>query len=264
MPRTFCGDLRRFRPSAICRRHDCDGIPPIPEIDVVFHELTWTFGRELTSGFSFGPVIFYDGQGFLVSGAAGFDGVTDLDGGSVCVDAGSLFAVQLADYVQQAHLPLVARLVAGRDAAARAFFAGRCDALSADASTLISIASDHDPGGFAILPERISKEPLAPIVRAEDTTLLEVLRWTIYAMIDAEERGLTSSTVGRSTLSPPSVPASAVVGLSPEWSRRVVKEVGNYGEVYAHHFEQPDGVHFARGLNALWRNGGLMYAPPLR
>ncbi len=235
-----------------------------PDIDVVFHQLTWTFDRELTSGLSFGPVTFYDGQAFLVRAEAGFSTLADLDGGSICVDSQSLSAAQLDDYLRQTHRSVIMRLSDDRNATEAAFFAGRCDALSADASLLVSIASDHDPKKFALLPERISKEPLAPVVRAQDATLLAVLRWTIYAMMDAEELGITSSNVDDSgSLSTP-LPASTVLGLSPDWARNVVKEVGNYGEVYARHFERPDTVQFARGLNALWNAGGILFAPPLR
>ena len=152
----------------------------------------------------------------------------------------------------------------GQDAATAAFFAGRCDVLSADASLLLSVASDHSPGELAILPELISKEPLAPVVRAQDTALLQVLRWTIYAMIDATERDITS-TAGADDSAPSCrrYPRRRSLAFG-RLDRNVVREVGSYGEIYARHFERPDGVRLARGLNAPWNQGGLLYAPPLR
>ena len=241
-----------------------------PDTDVVFRGLSWTFTRELTSGMGFGPVYFHDGQTFLVRSQSGARGAGDLAGTTVCVAAATHFASALDEYARSGAARLVALPTADRAGAYAAFLAGRCAAVTDDATELFAFAAGHEPDRFTILPERISDEPLAGVVRRGDEDLLTVLRWTVFAVIAAEELGLTAASVDDAARarSPAAaaflaLPASAVLGLEVGWTRAVIRAVGNYGEIYRRNFARPGGADLPRGRNELSTHGGLLYAPPL-
>ena len=243
------------------------------QIDIVSRRLTWSLRREGLRVL-FGPVTFYDGQGFLVPRASGVERAAQLADVPVCVAEGSEHDVTLTSYFRRHRLML--RKVPVRDgtAAGRALAAGDCRAFSADVSELASVRSGlADPAAFQILKERISSEPLSQLVRQEDTDLFNVLRWTVFAMIAAEELGVTSGNVERMAASgDPDVrrllgvsPGNGqALGLEESWARHVIESVGNYGEVFERNLGPSTPIGMERGLNALQTAGGLMFAPPLR
>jgi general L-amino acid transport system substrate-binding protein len=243
------------------------------DIDLVSRRLTWSLRRE-GMHVLFGPVTFYDGQGFLVTEQLQADGVAALSGMSVCVAEGSEHDVTLTAYFRRHQIALKKVGVADGAAAGRALAEGRCQAFSADVSELASVRSTlENPRGFRILADRISREPLAQLVRQEDLDLFNVLRWTVFAMIAAEERGVSSANVSEMAASgDPEIARllgtspgnGAALGLDEAWARRVIAEVGNYGEVFERNLGMSTPIAMERGLNALWTRGGLLFAPPLR
>ena len=243
------------------------------DIDIVSRRLTWSLRREGLHVL-FGPVTFYDGQGFLIPEQVKVDRVSDLAALPVCVAGGSEHDVTLTAYFRRHQIPLDGIRVADGAAGGRALADGRCQAFSADVSELASVRSRMDnPRGFRILPDRISREPLAQLVRQEDTDLFNVLRWTVFAMIAAEELGVTSASVSKlaapddpdvSRLLGTSPGNGAALGLDEGWARHVIADVGNYGEVFERNLGMSTPIAMDRGLNALWTRGGLLYAPPLK
>jgi general L-amino acid transport system substrate-binding protein len=243
-----------------------------PDTDLVSRRLTWSLQRE-GMGLLFGPVMFYDGQGFLVPARLPAQKVRQLANARICVVAGGLSESNLTTYFRSHNLALRKILIQIGQVEA-AFSAGRCDAFTADVSELGSLRSGTaKPDTFRILSEQISKEPLAQVVRAADVDLFDVLRWTIFAMIDAEELGVTSGNVAEMAKSGnPDVrrllgvtPGNGkALGLDEAWAYNVVKTVGNYGEVYERNVGTGSPIKLPRGVNALWSAGGLMFAPPLR
>ena len=243
------------------------------ETDIVSRRLTWSLARE-GLGLLFGPVTFYDGQGFLVARRLHANETTQLSGKTICVDAGTVFESNLSSSFAAQGLVLNKRLTNSRGEIAGALADGLCDAYTADISELGSIRS-HLPrrDDFEILPARISKEPLAQVVRQQDADLYQVLRWTVFAMIDAEELGIASDNVDRMTSSQNSevkrllgvTPGNGkALGVSERWAYDVIKRVGNYGEVFDRNVGSKSSIQLERGLNRLWTAGGLIYAPPLR
>jgi general L-amino acid transport system substrate-binding protein len=243
------------------------------DIDMVSRRLTWSLRRE-GMHVLFGPVTFYDGQGFLVPERRAAGGAAALAGVPVCVAEGSEHDVTLTAYFRRHQIALEKVGVADGAAAGRALAEGRCQAFSADVSELASVRSTMaNPRGFRILADRISREPLAQLVRQEDVDLFNILRWTVFAMIAAEERGVSSANVSEMAASddpeigrllgtsPGNGPA---LGLDEEWARHVIAEVGNYGEVFERNLGMSTPLAMERGLNALWTRGGLLFAPPLR
>jgi general L-amino acid transport system substrate-binding protein len=252
------------------------------DIDLVSRRLTWSLRRE-GMGVLFGPVTFYDGQGFLVSGrlrvaavaaVAGVDGAAGLAGVPICVAENSEHDVSLMAYFRRHRISLDRVAVADAAAAGRALAEGRCQAFSADVSELASVRSTMaDPRAFRILADRITSEPLAQLVRQEDVDLFNVLRWTVFAMITAEELGVTSTNVGEMANSENpdvgrllgTVPGNgAALGLDEAWARRVIADVGNYAEVFERNLGMSTPIGMERGPNALWSSGGLLFAPPLK
>jgi general L-amino acid transport system substrate-binding protein len=242
------------------------------DIDVVSRRLTWSLRRE--GRVRFGPVTFYDGQGFLVPEQLKVERASELAGIPVCVAEGSEHDVTLTAYFRRHQIAFDKVGVADGPAGGRALAEGRCQAFSADVSELASIRSTMDPPrGFRILADRISSEPLAPLVRQEDVDLLNVLRWTIFAMIAAEELGVTSANVSEmaarddpeiARLLGTSPGNGAALGLDEAWARHVIADVGNYGEVFERNLGMGTPIALERGLNALWTRGGLLFAPPLK
>jgi general L-amino acid transport system substrate-binding protein len=243
-----------------------------PDIDMVVHGLTWTFAREGNLGVRFGPVVFYDGQALLTRTSTGLAALPDLAGREVCARTGGEIIGNLQRAFADRNLPIRIHALATRTDAEEAFFAGRCEALTADATELAAalLIRPKVAGDYRLLPERLSKEPLAPLLRRGDDELFDIVRWAVFALIEAEELGVTSATVGtdgdggHSAVRAFHAAASQRLGLSPGWSSSVVRAVGNYGEIYARHFGPDTPARMDRGQNALWSDGGLMFAPPIR
>jgi general L-amino acid transport system substrate-binding protein len=243
-----------------------------PDIDLVSRRLTWSLQRE-GMGLLFGPVMFYDGQGFLVPSRLPAQKLRQLSNARICVVAGGLSESNLTTYFRSHNLTLRKILIQTAQLEAE-FTAARCDAFTADVSELGSLRSGmRKPDTFRILSEQISREPLAQLVRATDVDLFDVLRWTIFAMINAEELGVTSGNVAAMAKSGnPDVrrllgvtPGNGkALGLDEAWAYHIVETVGNYGEVYERNVGTGSAIKLSRGVNALWSAGGLMFAPPLR
>ncbi len=243
-------------------------------IDVVVRRLTWSLRREGDSGLRFGPIMFYDGQGFLVAKRTGATRLEQLSGIPICVERGSLSEAGLQSYFPAHKLALVEVPVTSATDVPSALDTRRCGAYSGDMSELGSILSRMaNRNEFEILPEQISKEPLAPLIRRGDDAFFDVVRWTVFAMIEAEELGVTSANVDamRQSRDPDIrrllgvLPGNGkILGLDEQWAYYVIKTVGNYGEAFDRNVGRGSPIKLPRGLNRLWTQGGLMYAPPLR
>jgi general L-amino acid transport system substrate-binding protein len=243
-----------------------------PDIDLVSRRLTWSLQRE-GMGLLFGPVMFYDGQGFLVPAKIPAQRVGQLANARICVVPGGVSEFNLTAYFRSHNLALRKETIQIGQLETE-LLAGRCDAFSADVSELGSLRSTmRKPDAFRILSEQISKEPLAQVVRKGDVDLFDVLRWTVYAMIAAEELGVTSGNVAEMAKSGNAdirrllgvTPGTGkALGLDAAWAYNVVKTVGNYGEIYERNVGMASPIKLPRGVNALWSAGGLMFAPPLR
>jgi len=243
------------------------------DIDIVSRRLTWSLRRE-GLGLLFGPVMFYDAQGFLVAGAGPIRSVRQLSNQPVCVLPGGENEFNLSTYFKLHDLVLKKVLLRSLQQADAELAAKRCVAWSADISELGSVRSRmRDGRQFAILPEQISREPLSQVVRQGDDQFFNLLRWTVFAMIAAEEFGVTSANVDEMTKSPNpeikrllgAIPGNGQsLGVDEKWAYSVVKTVGNYGEVFERNVGRSTPIGLERGLNRLWTAGGLMYAPSLR
>jgi general L-amino acid transport system substrate-binding protein len=242
------------------------------DIDIVSRRLTWSLRRE-GLGLLFGPVMFYDGQGFLVPRQGSIRNVRQLSNQPICVVPGGENEFNLNTYFKLNNLVLKKVLLRSLDQAAGELSARHCAAFSADISELGSVRSTMRDKPFDILPERISKEPLAQVVRQGDDQLFNLLRWTVFAMLGAEELGVTSANVDEMTKSPdPDVKRLLGViagngqslGLDEKWAYYVIKTVGNYGEAFERNVGSRSAIGLDRGLNRLWSDGGLMYAPSMR
>lgn len=255
----------RFSPVATARE-----FTDRSNIDVAFHRLTVNFSRAVTSGLAFGPITFHDGQAFLVRDGFSAESIAALPRSTICVAEGSKMAANLQQFLAESGLGHTVHPANGFAEAMRAFFRGDCDVLSEDASRLFAVASERMAGALRLLGDRISREPLAPVVRREDRDLLTVVTWTIHAVIHAEEVGVSSQNLSDPALKTSrrrarflNLPAALVLNLKPDWAKAVIGQVGNYGEIFARHFRRPGAPDLKRGRNRLWRNGGLLYAPPL-
>ncbi len=245
------------------------------DLDIVTRRITWSLTRAATNDLMFGPTVFYDGQGFLVPKYLGTTSADQLSGVSICVQTVENHAATLAAYALENNLNITSVPIESDSDVKQAFEAGRCAAYSADISLLgaAKLALGPSPDDFLILPTLMSKEPLAPLVRTGDDQFFEVVRWTIFAMIAAEEFGITSKNVDDEleTKNPEIrrllgvVPGNgAALGLDEDWAYNVIKSVGNYGEMFDRNVGQNSPIKLDRGLNKLWTDGGLMYAPRLR
>lgn len=247
------------------------------ESDMLSRTTTWTTTRDTQLGLDFTTVTFYDGQGFLVSKASGIKSATDLDGASVCVLTGTTTELNLADYFRSKGMSFTPVTYEDVNVLVSTFLKGGCDAYTNDKSGLASRRSAFpNPADYVILPETISKEPLGPVVREGDNQWGDIVRWSVYAMISAEELGLNSQNVddARANSKNPEIRRMLGVegnlhtglGLPPEWAYNIIKTVGNYGEVYEANVgaETPTNIPRDGSLNALWTNGGLIYSPPFR
>ena len=243
------------------------------DIDVVSRRLSWTLERE-GRGLLFGPVMFYDGQGFLVSKTLHIKTLREVPNARICVLPGAENEFNLNTYLRTHNLPFEKVLLRSLDQVETELTSGRCNVLTADISELGSVRARMRNGDeFEILQEQISKEPLAQLVRQGDDQFFNILRWTVFAMIAAEELGITSANVDAMTASENldvkrllgMVPGNGrALGLDERWAANIIRAVGNYGEAFDRNVGAGSRVRLERGLNALWTNGGLMYAPLLR
>ena len=246
------------------------------EIDILSRNTTWTLTRDASLGLVFAGVTFYDGQGFMVPASLGVKSAKELSGAEVCVQTGTTTELNLADYFRANNMEFKPVVFESLEESKVAFFNGRCQVYTTDASGLASIRAvdASKPEDYVILPELISKEPLGPVVRRGDEDWFTIAKWAIYATIEAEEAGVTSKNVDQmkkdsknptvQRLLGTSGDMGKLLGLDPEWAYRIIKQVGNYGEIYARSVGPETPLKLDRGLNALWTNGGLMYAMPIR
>ena len=244
------------------------------EIDMLSRETTWTSSRESTLGFVFGPVVFYDGQGFMVKKKLNVSSAKDLNGASICVQQGTTTELNLADYFRTNNMKYEPVAFQSVEETIKAYDSGRCDAFTDDTSGLYAERVRlSNPDDNVILPEVISKEPLAPVVRQGDDQWFDVLRWSVYSMINAEELGVTSKNVDDMKKSDnPNIKRmlgtegdqGKALGLSNDWAYNIIKQLGNYGEMFDRNVGEGSPLKIKRGLNALWNKGGIQYAPPIR
>ena len=241
------------------------------QVDVVLETLTWTQTREAANGLAFAGINFYDGQSFLVRKASGAKTAKDLAGATICTTQGSTSELNLADWSKSTGANIHPVVFERAPDGLAAYDSGRCDSYSTDASQLAGNRTIlRSPEEHIVLPDRISKEPVGPAVRKGDEQWLDIVKWVGFALINAEELGVTQANVDEMLKSPnPQVQrmlgvsgdAGKLMGLDNRWAYYAIKAVGNYGEIYDRHFG-PIGL--PRGPNRLWKDGGLMYAPPIR
>ncbi|WP_142850170.1 amino acid ABC transporter substrate-binding protein [Telmatospirillum sp. J64-1] len=246
------------------------------EVDVLFRSTTWTYSRDAAMGVHFASTIFYDGQAFMMRRSQGVTRLSEVPAGaSVCVQAGTTAHQNLTDYLQVHRLDLRLMVFNSEQEMKTAFFTDRCDLYTSDSLLLMALrlSAAPNPDDFLILPERISKEPMTPAVRDDDPAWFNILRWVIFVMIEAEEREITQANAPemRSHGNPEnrrllgSVPGiGGPLGLDDEWAYRILRTVGNYGEIFERHLGAKSPLQLERGLNDLWTRGGLLYASPMR
>lgn len=244
------------------------------EIDLLSRNTTWTQTRDTSLGINFAGVTYYDGQGFMVRKDLGVTSALELDGASVCTNQGTTTEVNLADYFRANNMTFEPVVFVKADEVVAAYDSGRCDVYTTDASGLAAQRTKlAEPAAHIVLPEIISKEPLGPAVRHGDDQFFDVVSWVINATVEAEEMGLTSSNISRLLVDSNSATPAELrfvgregalgenLGLDAKWSYNVIRLVGNYGEIWDRNIS---GLELPRGLNNLWNNGGIMYAPPVR
>lgn len=245
------------------------------QIDILSRITSWTLTRDASLGLHYVAVTYFDGQGFIVPKKLKLNSARQLKGAQVCVQSGTTTEKNLADYSRRHQLNLKPVVYDTYEAAFKAYFSGRCQAYTTDASGLASVRNKEapKPDDHVILPDLISKEALGPMVKRGDDEWLAIARWTIYALLEAEEMGLTQANIDKRKLE--SDPAIArltgtgedmgkLLGLDKEWALRAVRAVGNYGEIFDRHVGPGSALKLPRGMNRLWNQGGLMYPPPLR
>jgi len=244
------------------------------EIDILSRTTTWTMSRDTDLGITFVGVMYYDGQGFMVREADGISSALELSGAAICIESGTTTELNAADYFAANNLEFNTVVFVDQDEVVKAYEDGRCDVYTTDSSALASERSRlANPADHIILPEIISKEPLGPVVRQGDDRWLKINRWAYYALLEAEELGVTSANIDEMLGSDnPAIKRllgvegdfGAPIGLSKDWAYQIIKLVGNYGEVYDRNVGPATPIGLERGLNALWTNGGLQYAMPIR
>ncbi|MBT0570684.1 amino acid ABC transporter substrate-binding protein [Curvibacter sp. CHRR-16] len=246
------------------------------EIDVLARNTTWTFNRDAALGLAWVGINFYDGQAFLVRKKPGLNSVKQLAGATICVESGSTTEKNLADYFKANKMAYKAVVFDQEEASQQALGSGRCQAYTNDYGALAVLKAQvlKDPDNYVILPEIISKEPLGPAVRRGDDEWFAIARWTLYAMVEAEELGISSANIDnlKASSAEPAIKRfvgsgddmGKFLGLDKEWSYRIVKTVGNYGESFERNLGQGSKFKLPRGRMNLWTKGGLMMSPPLR
>ncbi|WP_028305208.1 amino acid ABC transporter substrate-binding protein [Oceanospirillum maris] len=244
------------------------------EIDMLSRVTTWTLTRDSSLGMNFTGVTYYDGQGFLINKNLGVKSALELDGASMCIQSGTTTELNAADYFRENNMEFEPVVFDTSDQTVKGFEAGRCDVLTSDQSQLYALRIKlANPGAAIILPEIISKEPLGPVVRQGDDGWFNVVRWSLFAMINAEELGLTSKNIdSKKSDKNPNIArfigSEGIKGtglaLTDQWAYNIVKQVGNYGEAFDRNLGAGSALKIERGMNALWNKGGLQYAPPIR
>ena len=244
------------------------------EVDVLIRNTTWTSSRDSSLGLSFTGVDYYDGQGFMVRKTLKVNSALELNGASVCVQQGTTTELNLADFFRAHNMQLKSVTFATANEAIKAYDAGRCDSYTTDASGLYAERLRlANPDDHNILPEIISKEPLGPAVRHGDDQWFDIVKWTLFAMLNAEELGITQANVDDMVKSTnPDIKRfvgtegnyGEQLGLTKDWAVRIVKLVGNYGEAFERNVGSGSPLKIDRGLNKLWNKGGVQYAPPIR
>ncbi|PPQ42214.1 amino acid ABC transporter substrate-binding protein [Rhodopseudomonas palustris] len=244
------------------------------EIDVLSRNTTWTLSRDTSLGVNFAGVSYYDGQGFMAKKSLKVNSALELNGASICVQTGTTNEQNVADYFKGNNMKYEVIAFANADEAVKAYESGRCDVFTSDVSQLyaqrLKLAT---PADHAVLPEVISKEPLGPLVRHGDDQWFDIVKWTLFALVNAEELGVTQKNVDEMAKSDkPELKRvfgtdgnlGEQLGLTKDWVARIVKATGNYGESFERNVGSGSKLEIARGLNKLWNKGGIMYAPPIR
>ena len=244
------------------------------EIDLLSRNTTWTHTRDTSLGINFAAVTYYDGQGFMVRKDLGITSALELDGASVCTNQGTTTELNMADYFRANGMSYEPVVFVKADEVVAAYDSGRCDVYTTDASGLAAQRTKlADPDAHMVLPEIISKEPLGPAVPHGDDQFFDIVKWTVFATVEAEEMGLTSDNIARLLIdSNNPTPAQKRfvgtegalgenLGLDKKWAYNVIRQVGNYGEIWEKNVAP---LELPRGVNELWTNGGVMYAPPMR
>ena len=246
------------------------------EIDLLARNTTWTFSRDTDLKFDFVGVNYYDGQGFIVPTALGVSSATELDGATICIQTGTTTELNLADYFRVNDMSYEPVPIETEAEARTQFLAGACDVYTTDRSALASVRVTYpSPDDYVILPEVISKEPLGPLVRHGDSEWGDIVRWTYYALVAAEQYGVTQDNVEEMAAEAGDNPEvnrllgtegelGAMIGLENSWAKDAIAAVGNYGEIFSRNIGEDSPVGLERGLNALYTEGGLQYAPPFR
>lgn len=265
------GDARKVRYTPLTAQQRFTALQS-GEVDVLARNTTWTLSRDAGGAINFVGINYYDGQGFMVPRKANVKSAKQLGGATVCVQPGTTNELNLADYFRANHMKLKTVVIEKLEEVLNAYFAGRCDAYTTDASGLAALRASRapNPADHVILPELISKEPLGPAVRHGDDRWFDIVKWSLFAMIEAEELGLTSKNIdAQAKDGGPEIQRfvgasgdlGKLLGLDDRWAFNIVKQVGNYGESFDANLKP---LGFERGLNKLWKNGGLLYAPPIR
>jgi general L-amino acid transport system substrate-binding protein len=245
------------------------------EIDILSRNTTWTLNRDASLGLHFTGTTYYDGQGFMVTKKSKITSAKSLKGATVCVQSGTTTEKNLNDFSKMNNLNIKPVVFDTLEATNKAYFSGRCQAYSTDASGLASVRNKEagNPDDHVILPDLISKEPLGPSVRRGDDEFFAIVKWVVFALIEAEEYGITQDNVDQMKNSTDPVvlrilgaseDTGKLLGLDKEWAYRAIKAVGNYGEMFERNVGPKSTLKLPRGLNNQWNKGGLMYAPPVR
>ena len=246
------------------------------EIDVLSRNTTWTFSRDVDLGFTFIGVSYYDGQGFIGRTALGISSATELDGASVCIQTGTTTELNLADFFRVNGISYEPVPIETNAEARAAYEAERCDVYTTDASGLAATRTTfEDPSMHMVFPEIISKEPLGPLVRQGDDQWADIARWTLNALITAEELGVTQANVGEMAAAAGDHPEinrmlgtegslGEMLGLDADWAARAIAAEGNYAEIFDRYIGKDSPLALGRGLNALYTDGGILYSPPFR
>lgn len=244
------------------------------KVDILSRNSTWSMAREVNYDLYFPAVAYYDGQGFMVPRSRNIDSALSLDGSKICVQDNTTTKLNLADYFRANNMKYQEMKFSNLNDVVKAYDAGQCDTFTSDASQLYALRLNlSKPDDHVILPDIISKEPLAPVVRERDDDWMLIVKWTLYAMINAEELGVTSKNIDEALQSKKPDVMRLVgtdgsfgedLGLTRDWAVRIIRHVGNYGEVYERNIGSGSKLDIPRGLNQLWNNGGIQYAPPIR
>ncbi|CUH59348.1 amino acid ABC transporter substrate-binding protein [Thalassobacter stenotrophicus] len=242
------------------------------EIDLLARNTTWTFSRDTDLKFEFVGVNYYDGQGFMVPKDLGVSSATELDGATVCIQTGTTTELNLADFFRSNNISYEPVPIETGSEAVQQYLAGACDVYTTDRSALAAQRANFEtPDAHVLLPDVVSKEPLGPLVRHGDNEWGDIARWTLNALITAEELGVTSANLDAESGNPEvnrllgrEGDLGAMIGLDAEWAKRALAVGGNYGEIFASNIGSETPIGLARGLNAQWKDGGLLYSPPFR